>query len=231
MMGPMLPKAVVSFAVILSVLAGSVGVLAEISHQTQSSGLLWVMIARLAEVLFLALFGVYAAQGGGLRGSVVLTAEDGREVFLRVFNYGVLPGIVLGLVNHLFFFYGRYSPFVQERVRSIDTIWDVLVVSADTSILEEVTYRLFLLSCLLFLLQHLYRSLRVGPVLEAQLPRALAIFLSSLLFAFAHTVSGFTAALVGGILLGIIYLMSGVESAVAAHFSANLFFFSASYLS
>lgn len=230
MMESMTPKAVVSFAVVLSVLAGGVAVLAEISHQTQSSGLFWVMIARLLEGLFLTLFGVYAAKGSGLRGSVLLTAADWHEAFLRIFNFGVLPGIVLGLMNHLFFFYGRYSPFVQERVQSIETIWDAALVSADTSLLEEVTYRLFLISCLMFLLSHLYRSLRVSPTLVAQLPRALAILFSSLLFAVAHNVSGFTAALIGGVFLGVIYLMSGVESAIAAHFFANLLFFSVAYL-
>lgn len=223
-------KAVVSFAVVLSVLAGSLAVLAEISQQADLPTLLWVMIARSVEVLFLALFGVYAARSSGLRGSVVLTAPDSSAAALHVLNFGVLPGIVLGLINHLFFFYGRYSPFVQSRVRSIDTAWDAVLVSADTSVLEEVTYRLFLISCLLFLLGHLYRNLKVSPALAAQLPRALSILLSSLLFAFAHSVSGFTAALAGGIFLGVIYLMSGVETTIAAHFSANLFFFSVAYL-
>jgi hypothetical protein len=229
-MGSMSPKAVVSFAVVLSVLAGGLAVLAEISHRTGSTALVWVMIARSAEVVFLALFGLYAARSSGLRGSVVLTADDRSAALLHVLKLGVLPGLVLGLINHLFFFYGRYSPLVQSRVRSIDTVWDAALVSADTSVLEEVTYRLFLISCLLFLLDHLYRNLKLGPALAVQLPRALSILFSSLLFAFAHNVSGFTAALAGGVFLGVIYLMSGVESAIAAHFSANLFFFSAAYL-
>jgi len=32
-------------------------------------------------------------------------------------------------------------------------------------------------------------------------------------------------------LLGLIYIQSGIESAIAAHFCANFLFFSASYLS
>ena len=46
-----------------------------------------------------------------------------------------------------------------------------------------------------------------------------------------YTVYGFTAAFFGGILLGLIYIQSGIESAIAAHFCANFLFFSASYLS
>jgi len=45
-----------------------------------------------------------------------------------------------------------------------------------------------------------------------------------------HNVYGFTAAFFGGMLLGLIYIQSGIESAIAAHFCANFFFFSASYL-
>jgi membrane protease YdiL (CAAX protease family) len=46
-----------------------------------------------------------------------------------------------------------------------------------------------------------------------------------------HNVYGFTAAFFGGMVLGWIYLRSGIESAIAAHFSANFLFFSAAYLS
>jgi membrane protease YdiL (CAAX protease family) len=57
------------------------------------------------------------------------------------------------------------------------------------------------------------------------------LVISSLLFAMVHNIYGFTAAFFGGVLLGIIYLRSGIESAIAAHFCANFLFFSASYLS
>jgi membrane protease YdiL (CAAX protease family) len=65
----------------------------------------------------------------------------------------------------------------------------------------------------------------------AILPKALSVVISSLLFAMAHSIWGFTAAFFGGMLLGLIYIESGIESAIAAHFCANFLFFSASYLS
>ena len=59
----------------------------------------------------------------------------------------------------------------------------------------------------------------------------MALVLTSLLFAIAHNIYGFTAAFVGGVVLGLIFFKGGIESAVAAHFVANFFFFSVSYLS
>jgi membrane protease YdiL (CAAX protease family) len=64
----------------------------------------------------------------------------------------------------------------------------------------------------------------------AILPVALGLVLSSLLFAMGHGIYAFTAAFFGGMLLGLIYLKSGIESAIAAHFIANFLFFSASYI-
>jgi membrane protease YdiL (CAAX protease family) len=49
-------------------------------------------------------------------------------------------------------------------------------------------------------------------------------------FGLAHGDYGFTAAFFGGMILGWIYLRSGVESSIAAHFAANFLFFTASYL-
>jgi glucose uptake protein GlcU len=149
-----------------------------------------------------------------------------------VMNWGVLPGAVLGLVNYLFFFTYRYSPIVTPRIRNIDDAYDSLLVSLDAAFTEEVIYRLFVISTLLFMFDHLYRNLKhVWPALVALVPRAMAMVLSALAFAIVHDLYGFTAAFLAGIILGFIYLRSGIESAIAAHFVANFLFFSASYLS
>ena len=112
------------------------------------------------------------------------------------------------------------------------SIYDSFVVSLDSGMAEEIVYRLFILSCFLFSFRHLYSRLaRLWPGVVAILPKALSVVLSSLLFAMVHNVYGFTAAFFGGVLLGLIYIQSGIESAIAAHFCANFLFFSASYLS
>ena len=114
----------------------------------------------------------------------------------------------------------------------MEDVYHSFLVSFDASIFEEVVYRLFIMSCLMFLIQHLYRGIKSAwPALVSVLPRAMALVISSLLFAVAHNVYGFTGAFCGGLMLGFIFMKSGIESAIAAHFVANFLFFSVSYLS
>lgn len=223
-------KTVFVFCVPFAWVAASLAVIVEASGPTGTTNLFWIMMSRVVEVMLLAVLGLFAAQGSALPGSVILTPGDWRARVQGVINYGLLPGLILGLLNYLFFFYGRYSPFVSNRIREMDSVYDVVLVSLDTAVFEETIYRLFLLSSIVFLFRHLYRILKhVQPKLVSVLPGTMGIVLSSLLFALAHTLSGFTAAFTGGMILGFIYFRNGVESAIVAHFAANFLFFSASY--
>ncbi len=224
-------KKVLGFCAALAILAGGTAVLSELNYESGSASLTWTMIARFVQVMAFGTFGMYAAQESNLRGSIVLTSDDSRATFQDLVNYGILPGVVLGLINYLFFFSYRYSPFVAPRIREMDDLYDSFIISLDTGIFEEVVYRLFIMSCLLFLFQHLYQKVKpIQPLLVAILPPAMALVLTSLLFAMAHNIYAFTAAFVGGVLLGLIFLKGGIESAVAAHFVANFFFFSVAYI-
>jgi Type II CAAX prenyl endopeptidase Rce1-like len=190
------------------------------------------IITRFFIVLVLGSFGLAVARESQLQGSVFMSVEDWSLTLRDIVNYGVLPGLVLGLINYFFFFPYRYSQQVVPAIRDIKSLYDSFVISLNTGMLEEVLFRLFILSCFLFSFRQLYARLApVWPSVVAILPKALSVVLSSLLFAMLHNVYGFTAAFFGGLLLGLIYIHSGIESAIAAHFSANFLFFSASYLS
>jgi hypothetical protein len=192
----------------------------------------WTMITRFVVVLVFGSFGLVVARESQLQGSLFIGFEDWSLTVRDIINYGVLPGLVLGLINYFFFFTYRYSPLVVPRIRDIRSIYDSFVISLESGVAEEVVYRLFILSCFVFSFRHLYSRLApLWPSVVAILPKALSVVLSSLLFAMVHNVYGFTAAFFGGMLLGLIYIHSGIESAIAAHFSANFLFFSASYLS
>ncbi len=231
MMVAMNPRTAFGFCAVLAVLAASVAVLSELNHESGSASLTWTMISRFVVVMAFGTFGIYSARESNLRGSIVVTSEDVPSALQDLINYGVLPGLVLGLINYLFFFRYRYSPFVVPRIREMESVYDSFIISLDSAFSEEVIYRLFIMSCLLYVLQQLYKKIRpTWPFLVSVLPSAMALVLSSLLFALAHNIYGFTAALLGGLLLGAIYLRSGIESAIAAHFGANFLFFSAVYL-
>ena len=195
------------------------------------NSVIWVMISRFVVVLVFGAFGLAVASESHLKGSLFIRPEDWSLTVRDLINYGVLPGLVLGVINYLFFFTYRYSPNVTPRIREMRSVYDSFVLSLDSGVFEEIVFRLFILSCFLFSFRHLYSRLApVWPGVVSILPKALSVVLSALLFAMVHNIWGFTAGFFGGMLLGLIYMQSGIESAIAAHFCANFLFFSAVYL-
>jgi Type II CAAX prenyl endopeptidase Rce1-like len=230
MVGMRLQK-IMGITVVLALLTAAAAGLSALNTQQSVASPTWTIISRFVVVLVFGSFGLAVARESQLQGSLFIGFEDWSMTLRDIVNYGVLPGLVLGLINCFFFTY-RYSPLVVPRIRDMQSVYDSFVVSLDTGMIEEVLFRLFILSCFLFSFRYLYSRLApLWPGVVAVLPKALAVVLSSLLFAMAHNIYGFTAAFFGGMLLGLIYIQSGIESAIAAHFCANFLFFSASYLS
>lgn len=189
------------------------------------------MVSRFVVVQVYGFFGLFMAQDSGIAGSLLIGANEWADDVRGIVNWGILPGLVIGVINYLFFFAYRYSPFVVHRIRDMKSGYDAFILSMESGITEESIYRLFILSSMLYLFRRLYSTLKpVWPAAVEFLPTALALVMSSLVFGLAHNTSGFTAAFFGGMILGGIYLRSGIESAIAAHFAANFLFFTASYL-
>ena len=223
---------IVGITVVLAALTAVAAGLAELNAENSVTSPTWTIISRFVIVLVFGSFGLAVARESQLRGSLFIGSEEWTLGLRDLVNYGVLPGLVLGLINYFFFFTYRYSPYVTPRIREMSSIYDSFVISLESGTLEEIVYRLFILSCFLFCFRQLYARLApLWPGIVSILPRALSVVLSSLLFAMVHNIYGFTAAFFGGMLLGLIFMKSGIESAIAAHFSANFLFFSAVYLS
>lgn len=223
---------ILGIATVLAIVTAVAAGLSVMNTQDSEASPTWTMISRFVVVLVFGGFGLVVARESQLQGSLLINSEEWSLTLKDLLNYGVLPGLILGLINYFFFFEHRYSPYVPTRIRDISSLYDSFIISLESGFAEEVVYRLFIMSCFLFSFRHLYSSLKpVWPGAVAVLPIALSIVLSSLLFAMVHNVYGFTAAFFGGVLLGLIYLKGGIESAIAAHFCANFFFFSAVYLS
>ena len=186
------------------------------------------MISRFVVVLVFGTFGLFFARQSQLNGSLFINSEGLSFTLRDLAIYGILPGLVLGLINYFFFFTYRYSPMVTPLVTDhfaepaqhprLDDGGSSRESSREGEIDVVVRVRLTGVP-------------PVWPGVVSILPKALSLVISSLLFAMVHNIYGFTAAFFGGVLLGIIYLQSGIESAIAAHFCANFLFFSASYLS
>jgi membrane protease YdiL (CAAX protease family) len=225
-----LPK-IVSFSVALALLTAIAAGLSALNAQNSMVSPAWTMISRFVVVLVFGAFGLTVARACQLKGSLIVTSEEWPITVRDFINFGVLPGIVLGIINYFVFFSYRYSPSITPRIRDIRSVYDSFIVSLASGFAEEIVYRLFILSCLIFTFRHLYARLKpLWPSVVAVLPVAMALVLSSLLFAMVHDFYAFTAAFFGGMLLGVVYLKGGIEGAIAAHFMANFVFFSASYL-
>src|SRR5437867_5336024 len=232
MMFGMLLRKIMGFSMLLALLTAVAAGLSAWNARPPVDSPAWTMISRFVVVLVFGGFGLAVARESQLKGSLLIDSEEWSFTLRDFFNYGVLPGLVLGVINYFFFFPYRYSPFVAPRIREMNSIYDSFLISLDSGMVEEILFRLFILSCFLFSFRHLYSRLSpLWPSVVSVLPKALSVVLSSLLFAMVHNIYSFTAAFFGGILLGFIYMKSGIESAIAAHFCANFLFYSASYLS
>jgi len=228
----MLLRKIMGFSMLLALLTAVAAGLSAWNARPPVDSPAWTMITRFVVVLVFAGFGLAVARESQLKGSLLIGSEEWSLTLRDFLNYGVLPGLVLGVIYYFFFFPYRYSPLVTPRIRDMHSIYDSFLISLDSGMTEEIVYRLFILSCFLFSFRHLYSRLAsLWPGVVSVLPKALSVVLSSLLFAMVHNIYSFTAAFFGGVLLGFIYMKSGIESAIAAHFCANFLFFSASYLS
>ena len=227
----MRPHKIVSFSVILALVTSIAAGLSVVNSHSSEASPAWIMISRFVVALVFGVFGLTLARAAQLRGSLIVTSVAWPLTIRDFINFGVLPGAILGLINYLFFFSYRDSPDVVPRIREMTSVYDSFILSLDSGLLEETFFRLFVLSCFFFAFRNLYARMKpLWPSVVQVLPFALALVLSSLLFAMAHSFYAFTAAFFGGMLLGVIYLKSGIEGAIAAHFIANFLFFSASYL-
>ena len=211
---------------------------------------LWLAAPRPVE---LTLFGVasvsaaiaialgLAAAGRFGRGAMIDSAaavrpRDRAEAARRLIGSGVL-GFVLGaiILGVLIFALVPLEPALAARLHSRvgDPAWMPVALAFESSVLEEVVFRLFLLSCLVWLLGRGWRR-------DVQEPAPIvvwsAILVSSAAFGLAHLPSWLgvvqaTPLLVGsvlvlngvaGIALGRVYWRWGLEAAVVCHFAADL---------
>lgn len=231
MMFLMRPDRRLSFSVLLALLSALTTGPSVVNATDPATFPAWTIISRFIAVLFYSVFGLTVARAINLTGSMVVAGKDWRFSIRELFTYGIVPGAVLGIVNYYFFFTYRLTLYVPPQAREIKNTFDSLILALNTGLVEETIFRLFLLSCLVLAFTHLYARLKLRwPSLVGFLPIALSLVLSSLLFAMVHGYYSFTAAFFGGMLLGAIYLKSGIEAAIAAHVVANFLFFTASYL-
>src|SRR3989442_4083380 len=162
MMGGMRLQKIMGITVVLALLTAMAAGLAVLNTRTSAVSPTWTMISRFVVVLVFGSFGLAVARESQLQGSVFMSVEEWSLTVRDIVNYGVLPGLVLGLINYFFFFTYRYSPLVASRIRDMRSVYDSFLISLDSGMAAEIAYRLFILASFLFSFRHLYS--RIAPL-------------------------------------------------------------------
>lgn len=185
-----------------------------------------------ALALAAAVFAIFIAAGAAAREAMGLqTARDRLPLRLAVsaMSGALMGGVLLLALAAL----ASFEPLLRTRyaARAADPMWRPWVLALESSIIEEIVFRLFIMTILAWLVVKAGRS-------RVSLPLAfgIALLVSSLVFGAAHvpawaSVAKPSIALVaavlalnglGGLLLGWVYWRWGILSAIVCHFAGDV---------
>lgn len=143
---------------------------------------------------------------------------------------GVLTGVIIILLDYIFSLFGLNSLLQQSSTPA----WQGFLACFYGGIAEEIAMRLFLMTSLIWLIGKIVKIR--GKFIENNLVVWLAIFVAAFLFGVGHLpiTSELTALTplvifralllngIGGVIFGWLYWKKGLESAMIAHFSADI---------
>ena len=174
-----------------------------------------VLTLLLAEIVvaLLVIGGVWAGARHGLGSQIPSSKRIGLSLLIGT----VFGAVVLALLPLA----GLQSRIIKEA--SIP-VWKWLIIAFDSSVLEEIVFRLFLMS---FAVWALARFLRRETAIT------IALILSALLFGAAHLNRWLDAGSLAiaavmavngaiSVALGLVYVKWGIESAMIAHFAGDV---------
>src|SRR2546430_9407862 len=108
MMISMRLEKIIAIAVVVAVVTAMASGLSVLNTRNSVVSPAWTMISRFIVVLVFGSFGLAVARESQLQGSLLINVEEWSLTVRDIVNYGVLPGLVLGLINYFFFFTYRY---------------------------------------------------------------------------------------------------------------------------
>ena len=99
----MRPRKIAVFSLALASVSALAAGLSAMNDAETGASLAGVMIDRFLVILAFGAFGLMASYESQLRGSLIVTEDEWSITIRDAINFGVLPGLVLGLINYLFF--------------------------------------------------------------------------------------------------------------------------------
>ena len=196
-----------------------------------------LIIGAVIMAVILAL-GLRAAAPFGRGAPILENASSGKSLAPsppRRLGVALLLGIVMGgILLGVLIFLASKEPLLKTRLaeRADQPAWMPWALAVEASILEEIIFRLFLMSVVIWLVAQIMK--RRGQASRALVWTAIAI--SALAFGLVHLPSWIAAvhptlflivsvlALNGsaGVLLGWIYWNWGIEAAILCHFAGDM---------
>lgn len=155
---------------------------------------------------------------------------DLKPTIKKSIIFGILVGIIIILLDFAFFQFGLERIFKQISV----PVWQGFLASFYGGISEEIVMRLFFMTFIIWLISKIKRT--GSKIIENNLEVWTSIFIASILFGIGHLpvtselmdltpLVVFRSLLlngVGGVVFGWLYWKKGLESAMIAHFSADI---------
>jgi membrane protease YdiL (CAAX protease family) len=152
-----------------------------------------------------------------------------KSILLPSISLGILAGILIVLISIPF---NRFIPEFQNLEVSI-AVWKAFLASFYGGIAEEILLRLFLVSLLVWIIFKIKKTKDGKPGIGGIW---LSIILAAVIFGLGHLpataqITSLTGIViiraiilngVGGIIFGWLYWKKGLESAMIAHFSADI---------
>jgi hypothetical protein len=180
-------------------------------------------------------FGLLFAKTIGFKFPLIdalLTKTDYKKVLRSIAPLSIVSGILVALAIYGLDFLFSMQGSALSTHQNYAPVWQTLFAALYGGIVEEVLMRLFLMSLFVWIAMKLLR--RTTP---SNASIAIAIVLAAILFGLGHL--PITAALttitplivvraivlngIGGIVFGWLFWKKGLESAILAHFTTDIF--------
>ncbi len=200
---------------------------------------LLVLISVIQSTVLFAIFlliGLKLAKTLGLRIPILesFIAKKKPDVDVKsIIKLSVLLGILSGIAIVLFdFVFSKLGVNLMEQVHA--PAWQGFLASFYGGISEEIVMRLFFMALIIWLISKIFRL--KGKAIENNLLMWTAIIIAAIIFGLGHlpitaaittiTPMVFLRAIllngIGGVVFGWLYWKKGLESAMIAHFSADI---------
>lgn len=191
-----------------------------------------ILLALIQGIVFFGIasfFGIILAEKTGFRLPLLTSWLDHKKInFKKTFWLSIILGLLAGIIIFLF------DKFIfLESIFSFTDVqpWAGFLASFYGGIAEEVIMRLFLMSLLVFILMKIFRKKDSNPIIIW-----VSIIAISIIFGLGHlpitaSVVSITPMVIfraiilngiGGVIFGWLYWKKGLESAIIAHFCADI---------